>query len=62
MKLCPVKIRKGEPCDDSCPFRGWYKNPKTGEEFMSCSYLHKRIYTTSDATPADDGCATSRSV
>ena len=49
MRLCPVKIRAGLPCDDTCPFRGPYTDPKTGETFLSCSYMHKRIYTTSDA-------------
>lgn len=52
MKVCPVPMRKGAPCDETCPFRGPFYVPSLKSIVLTCGYLHRPIFTGSeDAKP-----------
>jgi len=43
VKKCPLPIRKGLDCEDSCPFRMFWHDKQRGVKYLSCSYVHKQI-------------------
>lgn len=48
MKICPVPMRKGAPCDETCPFYGPFFVKQLNAVVTTCGYLHKAIFTDND--------------
>lgn len=42
-RICPHKLRNGLPCDNTCVYKGYYTDRKTGERYMSCYFSHRRL-------------------
>lgn len=63
VRECPVPMMHKKECSSRCVFYGPFTNPKTGETYLSCSYLHKQIYSddvASNGRPPEVGVANKR--